>query len=62
MEIVSFDTGRVTWLFPTEEFIPLGGADGMFIIHKIAERYEFRNPPGNPTREEIDKNGLKFFL
>lgn len=60
MEIVSFDTGRVTWLFPTEEFVPLAGADGMSIIHKIAERYEFRNPPANPTREEIDKNGLRF--
>lgn len=60
MEIVSFDSGRVTWLFPTEEFVPLGGADGMSITRKIAERYEFRNPPENPTREEIDKHGLKF--
>jgi hypothetical protein len=32
MEVVSFDTGRVTWLFPTEEFVPLGGADGISII------------------------------
>jgi hypothetical protein len=60
MEVISFDTGRVTWLFPTEEFVPLGGADGMLIISKIAERYEFRNFPSNPTREEIDKSGLKF--
>ena len=60
MEVVSFDSGRVTWLFPTEEFVPLGGADGITIIQKIAERYQFRNFPENPTREEIDKNGLRF--
>lgn len=60
MEIVSFETGRVTWLFPTEEFIPLGGTDGMRIIRNVAERYEFRNAPENPTREDIDKNGLRF--
>jgi hypothetical protein len=60
MEVVSFDTGRATWLFPTEEFVPLGGADGITIIQKVVERYEFKNFPTNPTREEIDKNGLKF--
>jgi|SRR5450755_2477590 hypothetical protein len=61
MEIVSIDTGRATWLFPTEEFVPLGGTDGMAIIQKVVERYEFKNFPQNPTREEVDKNGLKFF-
>jgi hypothetical protein len=60
MEVVSYDTGRVTWLFPTEEFVPLGGADGILIIQKIAERYRFKNFPDNPNREEVDKNGLKF--
>lgn len=60
MEVVSFDTGRATWLFPTEEFVPLGGADAMAIIQKVADRYQFRNSPENPNREEVDKNGLKF--
>lgn len=60
MEIVSLDTGRVTWLFPTEEFVPLGGADGVAIIRQVAERYQFRNFPENPNREELDKSGLKF--
>jgi hypothetical protein len=60
MEVVSFDTGRVTWLFPTEEFVPLGGADGLSIIQQVADRYQFRHFPDNPTREEIDKSGLKF--
>lgn len=60
MKIVSLDTGRATWLFPTEEFIPLGGADGIKIVQTVAERYEFKNYLQNPTREEVDKNGLKF--
>lgn len=60
MEVISFDTGRATWLFPTEEFVPLGGADGMSIINRLAQHYEFRTVPNNPTREEIDKSGLKF--
>jgi hypothetical protein len=60
MEVVSFDTGRVTWLFPTEEFVPLGGTDGILVIQQVAERYEFKKFPENPTREEVDKNGLRF--
>ena len=60
MEVVSFDTGRATWLFPTEEFAPLAGADGMAVIKRVAERYQFKNFPENPNREEVDKNGLKF--
>jgi hypothetical protein len=60
MQVVSIDSGRVTWLFPTEEFVPLGGTDGLGIIQNVAERYQFRVFPQNPTREEIDRNGLKF--
>jgi hypothetical protein len=60
MEIVSIESGRVTWLFPTEEIVPLGGLDVMAVIKGIGERYEFKNFPQNPAREEIDKNGLKF--
>jgi hypothetical protein len=60
MEIVSIETGRATWLFPTEEIVPLGGLDVMTVIKGVSERYEFKNFPQNPVREEIDKNGLKF--
>jgi hypothetical protein len=60
MEVVSIETGRATWLFPTEEFVPLGGIDGTVIIQRVAERYQFKNFPQSPTREETDKNGLKF--
>lgn len=60
MRIISYDTGRVTWLFPTEEFGPLGSGDGRTIIEQIAEKYDFLHPPQNPTRDEIDKSGLKF--
>jgi hypothetical protein len=60
MEIVSLESGRTTWLFPTEEILPLGGADGPQIIEAISSKYKFTHPPGNPKREDIDKNGLKF--
>jgi hypothetical protein len=60
MEIVSIESGRATWLFPTEEFVPLGGTDGVAIIQKVVERYEFKNFPQNPTREDVEKNGLRF--
>ena len=60
MNIVALESGRTTWLFPVEEIIPLGGADGPKIIAAISSRYKFTHPPANPTREDIDKNGLKF--
>jgi hypothetical protein len=60
MNIVSLETGRTTWLFPVEEIIPLGGADGPKIIAAISSKYKFTHQPANPTREDIDKNGLKF--
>jgi hypothetical protein len=60
MNLVSLESGRTTWLFPVEEIIPLGGADGPKIIAAISSRYKFTHPPTNPARDEIDKNGLKF--
>jgi hypothetical protein len=60
MNLVSLENGRTTWLFPVEEIIPLGGADGPKIIAAITSKYKFTHPPSNPTREDIDKNGLKF--
>ena len=60
MEIISLESGRTTWLFPVEEILPLGGADGPGIVAGITARYKFRHPPVNPTKEEIEKTGLKF--
>jgi hypothetical protein len=60
MNLISLESGRTTWLFPVEEIIPLGGADGPKIIAAISSRYKFAHPPANPAREDIDKNGLKF--
>jgi len=60
MNIVSLESGRTTWLFPVEEILPLGGADGPTIIAAISSKYKFTHPPASPTREDIDKNGLKF--
>jgi hypothetical protein len=60
MKLISIESARTTWLFPVEEFKPLGGTDGKKIIDAITVRYGFSHPPGNPTREEIEKSGLKF--
>lgn len=60
MKLIAFDSSRVTWLFPTEEFGPLGSGDGRTIIESVAQRYNFLHHPQNPTREDIEKNGLKF--
>ncbi|WP_316169059.1 MULTISPECIES: hypothetical protein [unclassified Bradyrhizobium] len=62
MELISLDTGRSTWLFPTEEFLPLEVPDGMSLIQSVAVRYDFKIFPEKPSREDIDKNGLKFGL
>jgi hypothetical protein len=60
MKIISIENGRTTWLFPVEEFMPLRGTDGKKIIDAITARYDFSHPPDNPTRADIEKNGLKF--
>jgi hypothetical protein len=60
MNIVSYENGRSTWLFPVEEILPLGGSDGQAIVAAISSKYKFLHPPANPTREDIEKNGLKF--
>jgi hypothetical protein len=60
MNIVSLESGRATWLLPVEEILPLVGADGPKIVAAITSRYQFKHPPANPTREDIEKNGLKF--
>ncbi len=60
MKLVSVDQARTTWLFPVEEILPLAGANGPRIVAEITSRYNFSQPPLNPTREDIEKNGLKF--
>jgi hypothetical protein len=60
MNIVSLESGKTTWLFPLEEILPLSGADGPKIIETISSKYKFKHRPENPTREDADKNGLKF--
>jgi hypothetical protein len=42
MKIVTFDSARVTWLFPLEEFAPSSGANPPAILAEIAERYGFK--------------------
>lgn len=60
MKIVSLESGRTTWLFPTEEILPLGGADGHQTVAAITSKYNFTHPPANPTTEDVEKNGLRF--
>lgn len=45
MNLVSLETGRTTWLFPVEEILPLGGADGPRITAAITSKYKFTHPP-----------------
>ena len=60
MKIVTFDSARVTWLFPLEEFAPSSGANPPAILAEIAERYGFKKIPQITTREDMAKNGLPF--
>ncbi len=61
MKIISFDSARVTLLFPLEEAAPLGGADGSVIIKALTAKYNFLRPPNWPApREDLEKNGMKF--
>jgi hypothetical protein len=60
MKIVSFDSARVTWLFPLEEFLPAAGLNSVSVIDEIATRYGFTIVPKITTREDMSKNGLHF--
>jgi hypothetical protein len=60
MKIISFDSARVTRLFPLEEFAPASGANSPSVLTHIAERYGFNNIPNITTREDVNKNGLVF--
>ena len=60
MKIVSFESARVTWLFPIEEFVPAAGANNPSVLALIAQRYNFSIVPTTTTREDMNKNGLVF--
>jgi hypothetical protein len=60
MKIISFESARVTRLFPLEEFAPASGANSPSIVNLIAERYGFSIVPTITTREDLNKKGLVF--
>jgi hypothetical protein len=61
LRIISFDSARVTWLFPLEEFAPATSNPGV-VLAGIASRYNFTRTPTITTREDIANNGLVFGL
>jgi hypothetical protein len=60
MKVVSFDSARVTWLFPLEEFTPAAGLDATAVLAEIAARYNFGMEPKITTRDDMAKNGLPY--
>jgi hypothetical protein len=60
MKVVSFDSARVTWLFPLEEFAPAAGLNAPAILAEIAARYNFAQHPQITTSDDMAKNGLPF--
>jgi hypothetical protein len=61
MRVISFDSARVTLLFPFEEIIPDGGIAAETLLSAIKTRYNFSVlPDPNVPREELEKNGIKF--
>ena len=60
MKIVKFESARVTWLFPLEEFVPVAGANNPSVISQLAARYNFSIVPSITTQESMAKNGLPF--
>lgn len=60
MRVISFDTARVTWLFPLEEFAPASGATPQSILAELGDRYDFTRRPDITTREDMNQKGLLF--
>jgi hypothetical protein len=60
LKIISFDSARVTWLFPLEEFAPAANSNAGVMVARIAERYKFAKIPTITTREDMANNGLVF--
>jgi hypothetical protein len=62
MKVITYEGGRVTWLFPIEEFGRLGGTLAQTLVSAVAERYRFEQMPPSLLPEEMNKSGLKFVL
>jgi hypothetical protein len=62
LKVISFDSARVTWLFPLEEFAPAATNDSGVVLANIAARYNFARTPTITTRESMAKDGLLFGL
>jgi hypothetical protein len=62
LRIISFDSARVTWLFPIEEFAPAATSNPGVVLAGIATRYNFTRTPTITTREDMANNGLVFGL
>jgi hypothetical protein len=62
LRIISFDSARVTWLFPLEEFTPAETTNPGVVLAGIAKRYNFNRTPTITTREDMANNGLVFGL
>jgi hypothetical protein len=60
MKIINFESSRATWLFPLEEFTPVGGSDAKKVLGRIAAKYGFSHTPTITTREDMTKAGLHF--
>jgi hypothetical protein len=61
VNIITYEVGRVTLLFPLEETIPLGGVNEKEIVEKIISRYNFASRADHLiTKEDKDKSGLRF--
>jgi hypothetical protein len=60
VRVISFESARITRLFPIEEFAPAAGANSPSILSLIAQRYGFTIVPTITTRDDLNKNGLLF--
>jgi len=62
MKIISYEAGRVTWLFPVEEFGPLAGVLAQQLVMAIKDRYHFERIPPSLLPETLNQSGLRFDL
>lgn len=61
MNIVAYDSARVTFLFSLEETIPLAGVDTRSLFESISQRYDFAvSPELSPSRDDVQRTGFQF--
>ncbi len=62
MRIIAYESSRATLLFPLEEVVPIGGANGRQLVDEIKERYQFLRMPDLATirPQEGAQQGYKF--